>query len=126
MDSIDRQVREAAHGPDHQFMQAMWRTIVSDTTTGSGYAYLDEHGRVALLAATNRRTASRLLWAAIADGGTEQRITHVTTANEWAHRHRHRGPARAPHQRLPCAARDETADAVRSQRCPALDGTAGE
>jgi GNAT superfamily N-acetyltransferase len=84
MDSIDRQVREAAHGPDHQLMQGMWRWIVSDTTTGSGYAYLSENGRLQLLAATNRRTAARLLWTALADGGTEQTISHVTAANEWA------------------------------------------
>ncbi len=84
MDSIDRQVREAAHGPDHQLMQGLWRWIVSDTTTGSGYAYLDEKGRLQLLAATNRRTASRLLWTAIADGGAEQTVSHVTAANEWA------------------------------------------
>jgi GNAT superfamily N-acetyltransferase len=84
MDSIDRQVREAAHGPDHQLMQGMWRSIVSDTTTGSGYAYLDEQGRVALLAATNRRTAARLLWTALADGGEEQTVRHITVANEWA------------------------------------------
>ncbi len=84
MDSIDRQVREAAHGPDHQLMQSMWRWIVSDTTTGSGYAYLDEGGRLALLAATNRRTAARLLWTVLADGGAEQSIGHITAANEWA------------------------------------------
>lgn len=84
MDSIDRQVRGAAHGPDHPLMQRTWRSIVSDTTTGSGYAYVDEQGGVALLAATNRRAATRLLWAAIADGGPEQTISHVTAANEWA------------------------------------------
>lgn len=84
MDSIDRQVREAAHGPDHQLMQGLWRWIVSDTTTGSGYAYLDERGGLQLLAATNRRTAARLLWTALADGGTEQKISHITAANEWA------------------------------------------
>jgi GNAT superfamily N-acetyltransferase len=84
MNSIDRQVRDAAHGPDHLLMQRMWRPIVSDTTTGSGYAYLDDKGAVALLAATNRRTATRLLWAAVADGGEEQTIRHVTAANEWA------------------------------------------
>jgi len=84
MDSIDRQVRQAAHGPDHQLMQGMWRWVVSDTTTGSGYAYLDENGRLQLLAATNRRTASRLLWTAIADGGDEQTVSHITAANEWA------------------------------------------
>jgi GNAT superfamily N-acetyltransferase len=84
MDSIDRQVRQAAHGPDHPLMQSMWRSIVSDTTTGSGYAYLDERGKVALLAATNRRTASRLLWTALADGGERQTLSHITAANEWA------------------------------------------
>lgn len=84
MDSIDRQTRGAAHGPDHQLMQGMWRWIVSDTTTGAGYAYLDERGGVALLAATNRRTASRLLWTALADGGERQTVRHITAANEWA------------------------------------------
>ncbi len=84
MNSIDRQVREAAHGPDHQLMQGLWRCIVSDSTTGSGYAYLDANGRVELLAATNRRTAVRLLWAALADGGARQTVSHLTAANEWA------------------------------------------
>jgi predicted N-acetyltransferase YhbS len=84
MDSIDRQTRGAAHGPDHQVMLQFWRLVVSDTTTGSGYAYLDENGAVQLLAATNRRTATRLLWAAIADSGDEAYVGHLTTANEWA------------------------------------------
>jgi GNAT superfamily N-acetyltransferase len=84
MDSIDRQIRQAAHGPDHQLMQGWWRWIVSDTTTGSGYAYVDEKGRLALLAATNRRTATRLLWTVLADGGEEQTVSHITPANEWA------------------------------------------
>ena len=83
MDSIDRATRGAAHGPDHEVMLAGWRLLVSDTTTGSGYAYLDG-GRVALLAATNRRTAVRLLWAALADGDDETSVRHVSAANEWA------------------------------------------
>lgn len=84
LDSIDRQVRGAAHGPDHALMQGLWRLLVSDSTTGSGYAYVDDRGAVALLAATNRTTATRLLWAAIADGPAEQTVSHVTAANEWA------------------------------------------
>ncbi len=48
-------------------MLRSWRLLVSDTTTGSGYAYVDERGRLALLAASNRRTATRLLWAALAE-----------------------------------------------------------
>ncbi|MCD4534658.1 GNAT family N-acetyltransferase [Nocardioides sp. cx-169] len=83
MNSIDRQVRGAAHGPNHELMQQLWRPIVSDSTTGSGYAYLAE-GRVELLAATTRAAATRLLWAAIADGGAEHTVAHLTDANEWA------------------------------------------
>ncbi|MGD9959722.1 GNAT family N-acetyltransferase [Nocardioides sp.] len=84
MDSIDRRTRGAAHGPDHAVMQSLWRLIVSDTTTGSGYAYLDERSQVQLLAATNRRTAVRLLWEALAGSGDSATVGHLTAANEWA------------------------------------------
>lgn len=83
MDSVDRATRGSAHGPDHEVMLRSWRLLVSDTPTGSGYAYL-EQDRVALLAATNRRTATRLLWAALAEAGAEASVEHVTAANEWA------------------------------------------
>ena len=83
MDSLDRSARGAGHGPDHELMLETWRLLVSDTTTGSGYAYLDEGGRVALLAANNRRTATRVLWAALADGPEQVSIAHVTGANQW-------------------------------------------
>ena len=67
MDSLDRAARGAGHGPDHELTPRTWRLLVSDTTTGSGYAYLNERGQLGLLAATNRRTAVRLLWAALAE-----------------------------------------------------------
>ncbi len=87
MDSVDRRTRGAAHGPDHALMQRTWRAVVCDAGTGSGYAYLDAGGGVALLAATDRRTATELLWTALADGsadGSVQQVHHVTAANEWA------------------------------------------
>lgn len=87
MDSVDRRTRGAAHGPDHALMQRTWRPVVCDSRTGSGYAYLGPDGSVALLAATDRRTATELLWAALADGsadGSVQQVHHVTAANEWA------------------------------------------
>ena len=84
MDSVDRRARGAGHGPDHAYMQRAWRWVVSDTSAGSGYSYLDPGGRVMLLAATDRRMAERLLWTAIADGPAEQTIGHVTAANDWA------------------------------------------
>lgn len=84
MDSLDRATRGAAHGADHELMLATWRLLVSDCSTGSGYAYVDGRGRVALLAADNRRTASRLLWAALADATGPVTVPHLTAANQWA------------------------------------------
>ena len=86
MDSLDRQRREAAHGVDHALLGGRFRLVVTDHTTGSGYAYLDAHGGVQLLAASNRRTATRLLWEALASAPAAAPVTvhHVTPANEWA------------------------------------------
>jgi GNAT superfamily N-acetyltransferase len=84
MDSIDRRVRGAAHGPDHAVLLDMFRLVVSDTSTGSGYAFHATDGMPALLAATNRRTAARLLWECLAASGESVRVPHVTAANEWA------------------------------------------
>ncbi|GAB7004295.1 hypothetical protein JCM18899A_17680 [Nocardioides sp. AN3] len=84
MDSLDRAARGAAHGPDHEHLLSTMRLLVSDSTTGSGYAYLDHRGRVALLAADNRRTATRLLWAALADATGPVVVPHLTAANQWA------------------------------------------
>ncbi|WP_345460192.1 GNAT family N-acetyltransferase [Nocardioides marinquilinus] len=83
LESVDRARRGSGHGPDHAFLQARCRLLVSDTTTGTGYAYVDD-GQVVLLAAQNRRTAARVLWTAVADGPEEQTIGHVTAANAWA------------------------------------------
>src|SRR3954468_20718638 len=58
MDSVDRQTRGAAHGPDHEVLLRQFRLVVSETSSAQGYAYLG--GGTALLAATDRRTASRL------------------------------------------------------------------
>ena len=84
MDSIDRRVRGAAHGPDHALLLHMFRLVVSDTSTGSGYAFHAADGMPALLAATNRRTAARLLWECLAASGESVHVPHVTAANEWA------------------------------------------
>jgi GNAT superfamily N-acetyltransferase len=86
MDSLDRQRREAAHGVDHPLLAATFRLVVVDHSTGSGYAYVDELGQPVLLAASNRRTATRLLWEALASSspGTPVAVAHVTPANEWA------------------------------------------
>jgi GNAT superfamily N-acetyltransferase len=84
MDSLDRRTRGAAHGPDHQVLLSTCRLQVSDSSTGSGYAYIEANGNVALLAASNRRTAARLLWAVLADSSGETLIRHLTPTNHWA------------------------------------------
>lgn len=86
MNSVDRQVRDAAHGPDHEVMAAEFRILVADRSTGQGYAYVRADGSPYLLAATNRRTATELLWEALAATSPEEvvEVSHVTAVNEWA------------------------------------------
>jgi hypothetical protein len=86
LDSVDRRTRGAAHLSDHELLLAQFRLAVIDDTTGSGYAYVDADGSPALLAATSRRTASRLMWEALASSapGAQVSVHHITAANAWA------------------------------------------
>jgi GNAT superfamily N-acetyltransferase len=86
MNSVDRQVRDAAHGVDHELLASAYRLVVSDRSTGSGYAYVDQAGGPYLLAATNRRTATDLLWETLAASSPDVpcSIRRVTPVNEWA------------------------------------------
>jgi hypothetical protein len=81
MDSVDRRTRGAAHGVDHELLIRRFRLVVSETSTAQGYAYLDNG--VILLAATDRRTAARLTWEAIASSD-DLLIGHITPENSWA------------------------------------------
>lgn len=86
MNSIDRQTRGAAHLSDHELLLSQFRLIVIDRPQGSGYAYVDASGAPALVAATTRRTASDLMWEALASSDPDATVSvrHVTAANEWA------------------------------------------
>lgn len=86
MDSVDRRTRGAAHGPDHPVLASLFRLVVIDRPSASGYAYLGEGSTPVLLAATDRRTASSLLWEALASAPDDRPVTvpHITAANEWA------------------------------------------
>jgi hypothetical protein len=86
LNSVDRQVRDAAHGVDHEVLTATYRLVVVDRTTGSGYAYVESGGGPYLLAATNRRTATDLLWEALAASTPQEPVVvpRLTPANEWA------------------------------------------
>jgi ribosomal protein S18 acetylase RimI-like enzyme len=86
MNSVDRQVRDAAHGADHEVLARTHRLLVVDRPTGSGYAYVQADGGTYLLAATSRRAATDLLWESLAASSPDVPITvaHVTAANQWA------------------------------------------
>ncbi|GGF31304.1 hypothetical protein GCM10011519_00860 [Marmoricola endophyticus] len=85
LDSLDRRTRGAAHGPDHELLLGHHRLLVSDRAAGSGYCYV-EAGAPVLLAATDRRTAARLMWEALASAPVDSPVSvrHVTAANQWA------------------------------------------
>lgn len=85
MNSVDRQVRDAAHGRDHELLLRSFRVVVTDRV-GSGYAYVAPDGSPYVLAATSRRAASDLLWESLAGSSPETPVTiaHVSAANEWA------------------------------------------
>lgn len=83
--SVDRQVRGATHGPDGSLLRRYGPLLVCELLTGRGYAYVDGP-RVALLAATSRAVAQRLLWVALArtDVGAEVLVRNLTADQEWA------------------------------------------
>ncbi|MGY1435189.1 GNAT family N-acetyltransferase [Streptomyces reniochalinae] len=86
LDSVDRRLRGGAHGPDHAYLMRHHRLVVADDLAGSGYCYINAEGKVALLAATSRRLASRVLRAALL-GGEEGRVVEVhdvTAEQQWA------------------------------------------
>ena len=85
-DSVDRQVRGGAHGPDHEFLLEWCSLLVCDQLTGSGYCFVAADGTPELLAATSRRVASRLLWEALSrsQAGTPIEFGDVTAEQEWA------------------------------------------
>ncbi|MER8182643.1 GNAT family N-acetyltransferase [Kitasatospora sp. NPDC094015] len=86
LDSVDRRLRGAAHGPDHAYLMGHYEELlIADSLAGSGYCYRDG-GAVRLLGATSKRIATRLLREALArvPDGTEARVEHLTAEQEWA------------------------------------------
>lgn len=84
MNQLDADLRGAGHGPDHEYMLARMRLVVSRVATGPGYVYIDGRGRPALLAAAHPRTAANLLWEALASAQSRTLVNCITAANEWA------------------------------------------
>jgi GNAT superfamily N-acetyltransferase len=86
-DVIDRGVRGAGRGADHEVISASGGDMyVVDDADGRGYAYL-RGGEVYLLAATDDDTATALLWRCFMRGGElglETHVDHMTGEQQWA------------------------------------------
>lgn len=82
LDALDRDVRGAAHGPDHALLGGQFRLIGES----DGYAYLDETCSPSLLCARDTGAATRLLLRALASAPGEITVGHVSEANAWARR----------------------------------------
>ena len=85
VESVDRQVRGAARGPDHEVLEAGADLLVCDVTTGSGYAFHRDGSPVAL-AATTREVARRLLWTVLARsaGRRPVEVARLSAEQDWA------------------------------------------
>lgn len=82
-DAVDRSVRGARRGSDHDRLAEAGASFLVDDAAGRGYAYM-RGGFVAALAATDEETATALLWACLAHANGEVRVGHVTSAHQWA------------------------------------------
>lgn len=85
-DSLDRQTRGAGHGVDHPLILDEHPLLVVDGTTGSGYCYVNGSGGPYLLAASNHRTAQRLLWESLARTSPDVavQVRYLSAEQEWA------------------------------------------
>jgi len=84
MDRLDEQLRGAGHGPDHEFLLAGNRLVVSRRDGKRGYVYTNDQGSPMLLAAADDETARDLLWDSLARAQGNTLVNCITMANEWA------------------------------------------
>ena len=84
-DAVDRLVRGAAHGPDHQVLAQDHVLLVAESPSGRGYAWVGADGP-SVLAATDVATARELLWEVLGRTQPGRRVTveHVSAEQDWA------------------------------------------
>lgn len=85
VEAVDRGVRGASRGADHD-MLAWFDHLVVDDAAGRGYAYL-HGGEVQTVVATDGDTAGALLrnaLAGVAETGAEAVVEHLNAGQQWA------------------------------------------
>lgn len=85
--AVDRRLRGAGRGPDHELLVANSRLlVVDDPAGGRGYAYVRADGSPLMLAATQTTIARELLSAALGsgEGGENIVVSNLTGEQRWA------------------------------------------
>lgn len=87
-DAVDRVARGHGHGPDHAFLRERSTTALRyEEGERRGYAYAQDDGHVALVAASEPAVAQALLWAVLArhvETGVDSTVGFVTGGQQWA------------------------------------------
>lgn len=86
-EAIDRRMRGASRGPDHELFESAGRLFVAESGRGQGYAYARDNGSPMTVAATQTNLARALLFACLASGspGTPARVSNLTGEQRWAY-----------------------------------------
>ncbi len=87
-DAVDRLVRGAAHGPDHELLQGGRGFGLTYEAGGRrGYCYASDEGWLSIVAGTDEGVSTALLRETLrrhADAGAETTVSHVTAGQQWA------------------------------------------
>lgn len=86
-EAIDRRMRGASRGPDHELFASAGRLFVAESGRGQGYAYARDNGSPMTVAATQTNLARELLFACLALGspGLPARVSNLTSEQRWAY-----------------------------------------
>lgn len=84
--AVDRRMRGASRGADHDLLMARSRLFVAESGTASGYAYAHPNGSPLTVAATTTALARDLLVACLASGdaGSVALVRNITGEQRWA------------------------------------------
>ncbi|WP_106848221.1 GNAT family N-acetyltransferase [Blastococcus sp. Marseille-P5729] len=86
LEFIDRRLRGASRGRDHELLLNGARLFVAEDRSASGYAYAHPNGAPLTVAASTTALARELLFACLASGtpGTPPVVRNITGEQRWA------------------------------------------
>lgn len=86
LEQVDRRLRGASRGSDHQLMMSGARLFIAEDKRASGYAYAHPNGAPLTVAASTTALARELLFACLASGEGQLApvVRNITGEQRWA------------------------------------------